>query len=180
MKPPKPGESTNPQAFLTLFTPNNRAIFHFILSMIPNWNDAQDVMQETSRVLWERFHQFEPGTDFVAWAVTIAKYQAMSYRKQKSRQKSVFLPDDLLELVASEYTHDKVSDRAFALRYCLAQLNDSDRRHLRLRFQDEYAPKHLAERLGVSVKRIYRNETRIMGLLLRCIRRRLFEQGVLG
>ncbi|MCF7974170.1 MAG: sigma-70 family RNA polymerase sigma factor [Phycisphaerae bacterium] len=180
MTPLKPNESTDPQTFLALFTPNNRAIFHFILSMIPNWNDAQDVMQETSRVLWERFHTFEPGTDFVAWAVTIAKFQAMSFRKQKSRQKNVFLPDDLLELVASDYTYDRVEDRAFALRHCLAKLNASDRRHLNLRFQQEYTPKYLARSLGVSVKRVYRNETRIMGLLLRCIRRRLFEQGVLG
>jgi RNA polymerase sigma-70 factor (ECF subfamily) len=176
----KSGESTDPQAFLALFTPNNRAIFHFILSMIPNWNDAQDVMQETSRVLWERFYTFEQGTDFVAWAVTIAKFQAMGFRKKKSRQRSHCLPDDLLELVASEYTYDKESDRAFALRHCLAKLNASDRQHLSLRFKDEYAPKHVAQDLGVSVKRIYRNETRIMGLLLRCIRRRMFEQGVLG
>jgi RNA polymerase sigma-70 factor, ECF subfamily len=180
MKPLKSHDSTDPKVFLALFTPNNRVIFHFILSMIPNWNDAQDVMQETSRILWERFDTFQEGTDFVAWAVTVAKFQAMSFRKKKTRQKSTCLPDDLLELVASEYSHDKEGDRIFALRHCLDQLPQPDREHVSLRFQEECAPKLVAQRLGVSVKRIYRNETRIMGLLLRCIRRRLFEQGVLG
>lgn len=180
MMPLKSHDATDPQEFLALFTPNNRIIFHFILSMIPNWNDAQDVMQETSRVLWEKFYTFEKGTDFVAWAVTIAKFQAMSFRKAKSRRRSHCLPLDLLDLVASEYPRDNTSDRTVALRHCLAGLTPPDRQHLTLRFQEENAPKQVARRLGVSVKRIYRNETRIMGLLLRCIRRRLFEQGVLG
>ena len=171
----KSHDSTDPQEFLALFTPNNRIIFHFILSMVPNWNDAQDVMQETSRILWEKFHRFERGTDFVAWAVTIAKYQVMSFRKKRSREKSHCLPIDLLELMASEYSPDDVSDRVLGLRYCLTKLNASDRQHVKLRFQEENTPKRVAQRLGVSVKRIYRNETRIMGLLLRCIRRRLFE-----
>jgi len=137
-------------------------------------------MQETSRVLWERFYTFKEGTDFVAWAVTIAKFQAMSFRKKKARGKSTCLPDDLLELVASEYVHEKEGDRIFALRHCLGQLPTSDREHLSLRFQEERSPKLVAQRFGVSVKRIYRTETRIMGLLLRCIRRRLFELGALG
>lgn len=176
----KPHESTDPQAFLALFTPNNRIIFHFILGMIPNWNDAQDVMQETSRILWEKFHTFEEGSDFVAWAVTIAKYQVMSFRKAKSRRKTRCLPLDLLDLVASEYSHDEVGGRTVALRQCLSKLNTSDQNHLTLRFQEEKAPKQVAQRLGVSVKKIYRTETRIMGILLRCIRRRLFEQEALG
>ncbi len=181
MDTPRQDNLKGPEAFLALFTPNNRTIFHFILSLIPNWNDAQDVMQETSRVLWEKFDtSFEPGTDFLAWALTVARYQAMDFCKR--RRRNVSLQDEVAEVFLADCQHqqDHASDRISALKQCLAELNAPDRRHLQQRFKDSLPPKRLAESLGISVKRIYRNEARIIGLLMRCIRRRLFEEGALG
>ena len=115
-------KSKGPQAFLELFTPHNRSIFHFILTLIPNWNDAQDVMQETSRVLWEKFETFEPGTDFVAWALTVARYQAMDFCKR--RRRGLSLQEEVAEVFLAEYRHyqDRASDRTSALRQCLTEL----------------------------------------------------------
>lgn len=173
-------DSNRLEVFLRLFTPHNRHIFHFILSMIPNWSDAQDVMQETSRVLWEKFDEFELGTDFLAWALTIAKYQTLNYRKK--RRRGGILLEDMAEVFLNDQQQhqDSMADKISALRVCLSKLNPSDRKHIQLRFQEERSPKHMAQDLGVTVKRIYRTEGRIMGLLLRCIRRRLFAEGVLG
>jgi len=30
-----------PEAFLDLFTTHNRSLFHFILTLAPNWNDGE-------------------------------------------------------------------------------------------------------------------------------------------
>ena len=35
--------------------------------------EADDLFQETSSVLWQKFDQFQPGTDFYAWACRTAR-----------------------------------------------------------------------------------------------------------
>jgi len=54
--------------FMRLFTSNEPRLRAFAMSLIPNWADAEDVMQQANLVLWSKFEQFELGTDFYAWA----------------------------------------------------------------------------------------------------------------
>ena len=47
----------------------------FILSLVPNWADADDIAQEVRIRLWKQFDAYDPAKDFGAWARTIAYYQ---------------------------------------------------------------------------------------------------------
>ncbi len=44
--------------FIRLLLANERRIYAFILSMLPDLTDAEDVLQETSLVLWEKLDQY--------------------------------------------------------------------------------------------------------------------------
>ena len=44
----------------------------FILTLCPNWADAEDIAQEVKLRLWEQFDEYDPARDFGAWACTIA------------------------------------------------------------------------------------------------------------
>ncbi|MBI9017508.1 MAG: RNA polymerase subunit sigma-70, partial [Phycisphaerae bacterium] len=57
---------------MRLFLDHQKKIYSFILMMSPNWCDADELMQETSAVMWQRFDTFEVGTNFVAWGIKIA------------------------------------------------------------------------------------------------------------
>lgn len=63
--------------YIRLLSAHYVRIKSFIFTMLPNESDADDVMQETSITLWKKFNDFQSGTDFVAWPVTIAKYKAL-------------------------------------------------------------------------------------------------------
>ena len=67
--------------FVSLITANQRRIYAYILTLVPNFNDADDVMQETTATMWERKKDFQPGTDFVAWGARIAYFKILEYRK---------------------------------------------------------------------------------------------------
>ena len=54
--------------FLVLFQQHERQIYGYILSLVPNIASADDISQNTSLRLWERFDQFDPNKDFGAWA----------------------------------------------------------------------------------------------------------------
>ena len=57
--------------FLVLFQQHERQIYGYILSLVPNIASADDISQNTSLRLWERFDQFDPNKDFGAWARAI-------------------------------------------------------------------------------------------------------------
>ena len=46
---------------MRLFSTHQPQIFAYILTLLPAWHDAEEVMQETSVVLWNSFGEFEPG-----------------------------------------------------------------------------------------------------------------------
>jgi len=166
-------ESQKTEDFVGLFTANHRRVFAFILSLVPNYNDAEDIMQETARISWEKFSQFTPGTDFVAWVITIAKYAVLDSLKRKRLMAP--LSKDIIELVSAQshqILHRK-PDQILALRGCIQKLEPWDRRFIELRFKEGKTVKYIAQRIGSSLKKIYRNEARIIDILFRCIRRTL-------
>ncbi len=73
----------------------------FILSLVPNWADADDIAQEVRIRLWKRFDTYDPAKDFGAWARTIAYYQVLSHRRRRSRQ-SRWVDAEFMDLIARE------------------------------------------------------------------------------
>ena len=75
-------ETEGRKRLMMLMTRHQRQIFSYIYILVPNRSDAEDLLQETSLVICEKFHEFEEGTDFVAWACQIA-YWRIRYSRQK-------------------------------------------------------------------------------------------------
>ena len=86
---PPPDDSSSPQvdAFVRLLGQNQRRIFLYVMSLVPNWNDAEEIIQETNLVLWREFARFELGTNFTAWACKVALHQVLAWRKRVKRNR---------------------------------------------------------------------------------------------
>ena len=52
---------------------------HTSLALLPNEQDAQDVFQRTSLVLWQKFDQFDSDRDFLPWACGVAHYEVRNF-----------------------------------------------------------------------------------------------------
>ena len=160
--------------FAEMFSLNYRHIMSFIYSLVPNSSDADDIMQETAKVMWEKIDQFEVGTNFVSWAMTIAKYQILLHRK-KFHTKVPF-SSALIETLSEEAsvpapkTNHKKLD---ALRDCIQKLAPKDRKLIFYRFEKRYTAKLLSKQIGVAINTIYRNEGRILNDLLKCVQHTL-------
>ena len=50
--------------FVRLLTEHDRGVLLFILSLVPNWTDAEEIQQETNVKLWQGFGKFQLGSDF--------------------------------------------------------------------------------------------------------------------
>ena len=45
----------------------------FISSLVPDFHDADDILQNVAVVTVRKYEQFDPNRSFVAWAIGIAK-----------------------------------------------------------------------------------------------------------
>lgn len=160
--------------FVQNFTRAQRPVFLYILSLIPRPVEAEEILQETNLIIWTKANQFQPGTNFRAWACQIAYFEVMKYRSRKHRDKLHFNPE-LLELVASESLQQSelLDQRRQALAECLAKLREQDRALIQTRYSPEGDGLGISDKLGRPINSIYQSLSRIRKSLLECINRRL-------
>jgi len=82
--------------FVTLLTAQQARIYAYILSLVPNFNDADDLLQDTTKLMWEKFDDFVLGTDFLAWGKKIAYYQIMDYYRNKRKYDTFCYDENLI------------------------------------------------------------------------------------
>lgn len=157
---------------MRLYVVNERRIYGFIFALIHDWSATEDILQETAQILWSKFDTFELGTDFIAWALCIARYQVLDYRK-RCKNTGQF-DSELLEQLAQQAQGHIIADhdrRHEALKKCLQKLTKRDRHLVELRYQLGATVKSIADKLGWHTKSVYRSLQRIRMQLFRCIQR---------
>jgi len=159
---------------MLLMTQHQRRIFAYIHALVPSRADAEDILQETSLVIVEKFGSFTPGTDFVAWAFQIAWWRVRAARQKFARAKVVF-DDEVLESVAhtAAEMQQEVSERHEALARCLQKLPLRDRDLLLTRYEPGAGVEEAAQRSGRSLEAAYKALARLRKLLFDCVTQQL-------
>jgi RNA polymerase sigma-70 factor (ECF subfamily) len=163
---------------MLLMTQHQRRIFAYIHALVPSRADAEDLLQETSLVIVEKFSEFRPGSDFVAWAFQIAWWRVRASRQKFARAKVVF-NDEVLEAVAATAAtlHEEVSERHEALARCLQKLHPRDRDLLLTRYEPGAGVEEAAQRSGRSLEAAYKALARLRKLLFDCVTQELSMGG---
>lgn len=165
-------------AFVQLLTTHQSAIHAFVMGLMRGVADADDVMQDTNVVLWEKRDQFQIGTNFKAWAFTVARLQVMAWQKRQKHRRVLAFDDDLLDVFATEMpaAFSDFEDRRKVLRTCMGQLPDEQRRLLTARYADSRTTiKACAAALGRSAGALRISLFRLRQSLKQCIRLNLEE-----
>jgi len=166
-----------PELFLRQLLSYETRIFSYILKLVPNFTDAEEIMQETYVIMWRKFAQFTPGTDFVAWAIQIAHYRILEYRRARYKSPLVYdneVFEKMLSLAKRTGTHE--DRRVRALKRCLTKLRERQRTLIRLRYYEGLKPKEIANRLGMSIHAVYKSLSRTHGQLLLCVKRTVVSE----
>lgn len=162
------------EQFVRLQSKYQQRVFSFILTMVPNWADAEEVLQETSTILWRKFDQFDPSTDFVRWANQVAYFEVLKHRKNQARDRLQF-SSEFLESVLDRGNElvDALAEEREALTECVEKLSDEDRRLLAARYAEGASTKSTADALDRPVGSVYKSVARVRTTLLDCVRRTL-------
>ncbi|MEN1680444.1 MAG: sigma-70 family RNA polymerase sigma factor [Planctomycetota bacterium] len=179
---PAPGEITNAdrpkgrqEAFLAHFAESQRGLHAYIVALVLDPDAAADILQETNIVLWQKFDQFEEGTNFFAWAREVARLCVLRFR-QRSARRIAPLDPMLLESLANRFL-DKLArednDERDALDVCLKRLSASDRDLILERYHPGASVSRMADRLERSANSVSQSLARIRRVLLECVSNKL-------
>lgn len=155
-----------------LFLQYQPAIRGFVLSMIPDFSLADDVVQETFLTVTKKAASFEIGTSFAAWVKTIARFKALEAIRAR---KFETLSDEVLEALSTEPREfiGDTDERIALLRGCLNQLAPQARRSIDYRYRNEHMPPQIASLMGCTVQSVNVTLSRARAFLRDCVRRKM-------
>ncbi len=156
--------------YIRLFLQNQKKIYYYILMLVPNLADADDVMQETAEVMWARFDQFTIGTNFAAWGVKIAHHKVLQFKRDRA-SKGIRFIEDLAELAVQNTMEDEHREHLEILQDCVDKLSDKDRRLIHLRYEQDLTIKRIAQVVSRPLEGMYKAMTRIHNKLVGCMDR---------
>ncbi|MBC7354194.1 MAG: sigma-70 family RNA polymerase sigma factor [Thermogutta sp.] len=166
-------ESRN-EIFVRLLAGIQRKLFLYVMVLVPDPQEAEEIVQDVSVVLWRRFEDFRPEEDFFRWACGIARNEVLKHRERLTRSARLFSPE-FLEQIANHAVHvvETVDERREALRQCLQELQPHHRELLNQRYFQQMSTEQIAQLRGKSVEAVRRMLHRIRMAVLKCIQHKL-------
>jgi RNA polymerase sigma-70 factor, ECF subfamily len=158
------------QQFVRLLSIHEQELSGYVVSLVPNWADADEIIQETKLRLWTQFDEYDPTKNFGGWARAIAYFMVLAYRERSQRTAARF-SQEFIDTISREA--ESLAVEAFPLRQalsnCIAKLSQSARELLWACYAGKETIKDVAIRLGRSVRGTQRTVAQIRIDLQRCI-----------
>jgi RNA polymerase sigma-70 factor (ECF subfamily) len=153
--------SGDSSAFVELSKRHSRRVLHKVYRITNNWQDAEDVLQESLMRAFVNLHTFECRASFSTWLTRIAINTAlMLLRKRKTILRSAIdsSRDDMDQSETWELRDHRENpeqryareQRAILLSRAMLRLRPASRRVLELQQAGDLSTKEIAQSLGIS------------------------------
>lgn len=131
---------------------------------------VDDLSQEVAAAAWGKRHEYEEDREFLNWAVGMARFVLLRYRRDTARQRVILAPD-LIDRVAELLLgqSDELDRKMRALSHCREKLGRPARQLLALRYSEDLPLADVARRLGRSHGAVRTSISRVRDALRTCI-----------
>jgi RNA polymerase sigma-70 factor (ECF subfamily) len=158
---------------------DNRAhLWGLCMGFTKDARKAEDLFQNTYLVICEKWRQYDPGTNFLAWARQIARFEFLA-SVDPGRRPFVVTEASVIE-AALEAAGQEAPDAPcrHALRACLGEMDATHaRKALELRYGEGLPGEAVARKLGITANALYTLLSRARKALQGCVERRLQLEG---
>lgn len=165
------------EEFVVLMTRHQRRIWWFINSLLPAASDADDVLQETSLVLWRKWDQFDRDREFISWACGIARLQVFKFvRENKAKRKHLneVLLAEIADVAERKIQNlSRVEVRLKALKDCIQRLDQEERQLIEKKYDNALSAKRIADDLDRPLVTVYKVLARVRLKLVNCVNRKI-------
>ena len=158
------------QRFLSLFLRSEREVFRYVAALVPNVADAEDIVQQTALVLWEKFDAYDSSQPFTPWACRFALNKTKQWIERRQRWQAL-LEGGLAQELAQrrEELRPEMETRLKHLEGCLGKLPDGQRSIIENYYYRRDSIDKVAEHSGRTVAATYKTLQRIREALQDCI-----------
>ncbi len=165
------GKSHGRDAALREFIRNRSTLMAFILSIVRNFDFAEEVLQEVAVVVCNQWRDFKPGTNFTAWAAAIARNKI--YNLSRVPRREIALAPEAVAGIERATASESDPGWLDALRACLDDSPARVRNVLKLRYWRGLSGAQIARRIKSTEAAVHMALSRARAALARCIQIRL-------
>ena len=166
------------ERFVQLLLQHEPQVRSFLRGLLPSWQDVDDVLQESGLIAWRKFAEFEEGTAFGGWFLTIARYEALAHRRRLAKSPLVF-NEELWHLLADEKdTNETSADYRRHLQDCLKKLAPEKREALLRVHVPGVLMRDVAKQTGKTEQGFYKLIQRLRISLMECVTRSMSAEQV--
>ena len=159
-----------------LFVRHQAVVLAYVLSLEPNLAEAQDIVQEVFLTISRKADTFTAGTNFPAWACTVARYQTLGFQRQRARR-ACTLDEDVIALLEDGRMVDgpRFEEEVSVLKGCLLKLAPRARELIWARYHRQRMPEDIAEEIGWTANAVRVALSRARTLLRDCLTSRIAD-----
>jgi RNA polymerase sigma-70 factor, ECF subfamily len=166
------------EQFTRLWTEAHPVVAACLQVAVPDFHQAEDLLQEVAVVLLRKFPEYDQTRPFVGWALGVARFEVLNARREYARSRLFYEPEALQRLgEVCEELAPELEVRARALRECMEKVEGRARELLRLRYEEALKPNAIAVQLGLAVVAVRVMLSRTRASLRQCIERTLKQEG---
>ena len=172
-------KESNYETFMRLLIEEESAVKAYVRRLVPTWHDVEEVVQQTSLIAWKKFDELDDLDRFGGWLMTIARYEALKYRRSLARSPLVF-SDKLAEQLADAAGQISAcdADRRQALEGCLQKLDQTKRELILKVHQQGVTIRQYAQQQARPEQAVYKSVHRLRQKLLACVKQTLAAEGL--
>lgn len=160
--------------FLKLFLTHRDSLMAFVRVMVRNREVAEDIFQEVSIVLWEKFGTFREGSSFMAWARQIAVNKIRNERRWQAKA-PIAMDDVAIQKVidAFESLDTGATDQEWRekLIQCMDRLSPVNRNLVKMHYFESIDLGAIAGQLGRSYAGVNSALCKVREQLGECMRK---------
>lgn len=162
--------SDDQDVFAEQLTRNQHRIFAYIVTLVANRDDAEEIFQEACLVLWEKRKEYDPQRSFFNWACGVA-HNKVRNRLRTGKRASLQLSEDVLAQIAEvrEKADDLLETRSRFLGPCLARLSDAQQQLIERCYLGDESIAKIAGDMCISPAALTMRLQRIRKVLFECI-----------
>jgi RNA polymerase sigma-70 factor, ECF subfamily len=150
-----------------LWTLAQPVVAAFIASVVRDFRDREDVLQETALAVFKSIESYDDQLPFNGWAIGIARNQLGLYLRRRRRDQHVFY-ESTIACLESAFTRRTPSPKLDYLPECLRQLDSRAREICDMRYQENLKPAEIGDRLKMTANSVSKTLQRIREQLRTC------------
>lgn len=158
--------------------PNKDKIYRFVLRMVKNEFDAEDIMQELAIKIWKYREKFSELENKEAWSMTVARNLAIDKIRNRNKRRHLDIEDayDLSDSNKNPHEQLAADDTMSILRDYMNKLPENQRTTLHLREIEGMTYKEIADICEMSLEQVKSNIFRARRALKELLERSVLRQ----